>query len=184
LIKQEVNYLQRRKKFFLIRTLTWATVILAIFIIGIIITKNRANYFTILAAVLTLGLAQNLTRYLTFRKYKLPDAEFAKDIDIVNDAIIYHSVIIPTAKGDKYFPHIILKANLIFFVVYDPQPTRNLDDVFYNKFIAKGIDRAHLHFCSIQSSESLSKLLDQINKIKPIKDKQEANSHILEGMIL
>ncbi|ONI48134.1 hypothetical protein AN643_03095 [Candidatus Epulonipiscioides saccharophilum] len=184
MIKQKADYLAQRKKFFIMRTLIWASVILAIFITGWVITQNRANYFTVVAAVLTLGLAQNLTRYLAFSKYKNPDIDFANDIDLLDDAWIYHSVIIPTKKGDKYFPHVILKANLIFFITYEKNPTRHLDDTFFSKFTAKGIEKSHLHFCSIQHRDNLAILLKQIKGVKPIEATQESNAYVLEGMMV
>ena len=55
---QEANYIRKRKKKYLIGSLISTGIMIFIFIIGIIITKTRNNVFTVLAALLTLVVAQ------------------------------------------------------------------------------------------------------------------------------
>ncbi|OOB80478.1 MAG: hypothetical protein BEN19_04670 [Epulopiscium sp. Nuni2H_MBin003] len=155
MVRQATDYIPKRKKFFLIRTILWGIAIITVYLIGILITNTRAGIGTIMAAVMTLGLAQNLTRYLVFIKYSAPDLEIAKKIESIDDVEIYHSAIISSDRKDIYIPHILLKASEIFFIVYNKDTINQIDEHFYQKFIAKGIDRDKLHFIIVDNDISI-----------------------------
>ncbi|ONI41651.1 hypothetical protein AN639_03255 [Candidatus Epulonipiscium fishelsonii] len=185
MIKQDGNYINTKKQFFLRRTIIWLVAILVVFIGGWIVTGVRGNVATIFAAVMTLGFAQNLTRYLAFKPFKDCDTENLKLIDALKgDVAIYHSVLIPTEKKVLYFDHVIVTKQF-YFISSSDEYLKLAREYLINRLISKGINLENMNFKKIENKGELEKLLKSID-CTPETNKEALlnNITILEGMLM
>ncbi len=185
MVKQDGNYIKTKKQFFLKRTIIWLVVILTIFIIGWLVTGTRGNVATILAAVMTLGFAQNLTRYLSFKSFKDADVESVNLINSLDgNMAIYHSVLIPTEKKVLYFEHLIV-TNQFYFISNNDEYLKLAREYLTNRFISKGIAIDDLHFEKIDNNEQLEKLLRSIKSTLENQNETLLNNiEIIESMLM
>lgn len=80
-----------------------------IFIIGIIITKTRNNVFTVLAALLTLVVAQYGVQIISIIKYKDGDSKVAKTLsELPNNYVVWNSALLGDNIGMTFLEHIII----------------------------------------------------------------------------
>ncbi|MDF2877605.1 MAG: hypothetical protein K0S30_701, partial [Clostridia bacterium] len=141
MIKQEKNYIALKKKKFLKMTLLWAGAVSAVFFVGLIINGSRNSYFTLVAALFVLPLAQNGTRYLSFNRFKDPDHEFSKVLEGMKGSYhLYHGAIVVDTTATVLFEHLIITSRNIYFLTAAKERIEKHGSWLKNRLAAKGID--------------------------------------------
>ncbi|MDF2596617.1 MAG: hypothetical protein K0R69_2958 [Clostridia bacterium] len=159
MIKQEKNYIAVKKKKFLIMTLIWIGAVSAVFFMGLIINGTRNTYFTLVAALFVLPLAQNGTRYLSFNRFKDPDEKHANVLEGMKGSYhLYHGAIVVDTTATVLFEHLIITSRNIYFLTSRKEAIEKHKSWLKQRLVAKGIDSKQVHFVHI----------DQINTVKNI----------------
>ncbi|MDF2613581.1 MAG: hypothetical protein K0S71_1367 [Clostridia bacterium] len=186
MIKQEKDYIARRKKKFLSMSLVWAGVVLVIFIAGLMLTKSRNNYFTLMAAIFVLPLAQNITRFISFNRFKDPDPEFASVLEQMKGSYqIFHSAIIPDTMGTILFEHLIVTSKSIYFLSYNKNSIDTNSGWIQNRLSAKGIPLKQIHFIHIASINNIKNTALKIEKDACYTSEiLDQNTKVIETMLM
>lgn len=165
MVIQGCHYVQEQKKKYLTHTLIWLIVVAILFGVGVLIAGKRENYFTVIAGVLVLGLALNLSRYIGFRKFKDGREEEAKLLeDMKGNYHLVHSAIIPHTKGTAFFEHIIVTSKRIYLISYSREMIKEFRLQLTNQLMTKGIALKALCFITIESKEELKDLILEIEE--------------------
>ena len=186
MIKQDENYIRSKKNRYLKMGLVWIGIVLAIFLAGVIVTKQRATYFTVVAAVLVIPLSQNLTRYVAFRKFNPPDKEHASILNrIKGDYYLYHGVLVPDAKTIHFFDHVMVTEKYIYFIAEDKETIDKVKNWIIETLSAKGITQKELKFINIKDEQNIKVVAKNIEKeIQPKATMIDEKSEILEAMMM
>lgn len=186
MITQEKNYIQTRKKEFLVKSLIWAMIIIGLVMIGIVLTGNNGNIFTVLAAVSTLGFAQNLTRYISFRRFKDPEEKDASILEEMKGSLyIFHGTIIPDTTTTVYFEHIVVTAKSIYFISKDNTTIQKNKSWLALRLEKKGLQQTQLHFVTVADSKALKNASLKIQKDACYTNEElDKNKRIIEGILM
>ncbi|MEG1829420.1 MAG: hypothetical protein RR309_08360 [Cellulosilyticaceae bacterium] len=165
MIKQSRDYIAKRKKHFLMMSGIWTLIIVGLFLFGIAITKDRGNMFTVLAAVMTLGLAQNITRLISFGRYKDPKEKHSKILDNMKGSLgIYHSAVIPDTTATVFFEHIVVTSRNIYFISKDKEMIEKTKGWLAGRLDNKGINSGNIHFIIATDSKGIKNASIKIEK--------------------
>lgn len=186
MIKQDRNYIAKRKKHFLMFSGIWAIMIIGFFLVGIAITKSKGNMFTVLAAVMTLGLAQNITRFVSFSRYKDPKEKHSKILDNMKGSVgIYHGAIIPDTTATVYFEHIIVTSRSIYFISQDKELIQKTKSWLSNRLVSKGVPSENIHFVTATDSKGIKNASIKIEKDACYTSEGlDKNSKIIEAILM
>lgn len=125
-ILQEGDYISKRKRKYLIRTIISLGIMMIIFIIGLALTKTRNNMFTLFSVLFTLVVAQYGVQYISIMKYRDGDPEISKKLsDLPDIYIVWHSALFGDQKGMAFFDHIIITDKKIYCMT--DQVTKSYD---------------------------------------------------------
>lgn len=165
MIIQEKDYIKQQKRQYLKRTVIWIALILGIYGTGIILTQSIKSYFTVFAGVLVIGAALHLTRWIGFSQFCDGKAEYAKVLEqIQGDFDLFHSAIIPDARGTIYFEHIVVTAKSVYMITYDEQMIKKNRLWLENKLKTKGIPIQATHVLAVKSLAEMQSLAARIQK--------------------
>ncbi len=165
MIKQPKDYLAKKKKEHVIKSLMWGSIVLGIFMTGCLLTKQRANYFTVAAAVLVLPLALNITRGLAYRKYKDAKPCEAEILDdMAGNYHVFHSAVIPEATGIVFIEHIVVTSRSIYFLSSDEMLLKKEKPALILKLENKGFHSKQLHFIFIKEEQTMKNTAHKIEK--------------------
>ena len=165
MIKQEKDYIRRQKKKYGIYTLIWTIVVLGFYGIGIIITGERANIFTIIAGFLVIGLALSLSRLCVYFKFKDGNTAYSELLETMKGSLsIFHSCIIPDTRTTSFVEHIVVTSRNIYFLVYDEEVLRKNRLWLENRLRAKGIELKQIHFIRLDHENSVKNAMIKIEK--------------------
>lgn len=184
MVKQDRHYIMNRKKHFFIRVLIWLVIVGGIFTIGLYLTHKRANVLTILAAVLVIPLAQNITRYISFRGYKDPEPEYCDKIESIEGNIaIYHGGIIPDEIVTLYVDHIVVTARSIYFLCAKEKDAKVAREYLIKRLKAKGIDE--IVITEVDEDKKYETICSKIAEdASQNKESLEAKNTIIEGILM
>lgn len=165
MVAQGCHYVQEQKKKYLGRTLIWMAIVALLFFTGLFLEGKRENYFTVIAGVLVLGIALNLSRYIGFRKFKDGKEEVAKLLEDMNGSYhLFHSAIIPDTRGTAFFEHIVVTSRSIYFISQSAEMIKKYRLELENKLISKGISMKAIYFMPIENEEQVKNLIVEIEK--------------------
>lgn len=186
MVKQERDYIYNQKKKYLTHTLIWTAAMLVVFATGIFLTKSRANYFTVVSGLMAMGLALNLTRFISFNKFRDGDKEFAQYLENMKGSLnIFHSAIIPDTRETVLFEHIIVTARSIYFLSYKSENISKNRLWIENKLTAKGIDPKTIHFVQVDSLVSIKNNVAKIEKDACMtSEKLMENTQIIQNLLM
>lgn len=186
MIKQEKDYVKNKKKSYLKKSVLWGLCVIAIFGFSWYFTKQRANYFSLIAAVLVLPLALNLTRYISFRRFKDPDIEESKILDRMKGSYaLYHSAIIPDTRETAYFAHLIITSRSIFILSDNKEGLQKSKIWVTQRFNSKGIELKNIHFIETNGIKSIKNAALKIEKDACYTSQELENRiAVIEAMLL
>lgn len=186
MVKQQENYISNKKRGYLRNSIIWGSIVLIIFLTGVFVTKQRTNYFTLVAGVLVIPLSLNLTRYISFMTFNSPKKEHATILNqIKGDYYVYHGVVIPDAKTTHYFDHVILTGHYIYFIAENKETIEKVKNWIIDILSAKGITQKQIKFLHVKDEERMRAVAKNIEKeIRPKGNNLDAMSEILEAMIM
>lgn len=186
MIKQDKMYIAKRKKHFLVQAIIWAVAIIVVFSIGIMLTQERGNIFTIFAAIMTLGFAQNLTRFISFNRYRDPKVEHAEILEgMQGNLAIYHGAIIPDTTMTVYFEHVVVTAKGMYFISSDKAVVQKTKSWLSNRLMNKGIGEGYIHFITASDEKAIKHVSLKIEKDTClISDELDKNINIIEAMLM
>lgn len=165
MIKQEKDYIKKQKKKYLIASLFWSIVVLIIFITGLVLTKTRANLFTVCACVMAVVASLFITRFISFSRFHDCDEERASMLEAMNGTYdLYHSAIIPYASGSAYFEHVVVTGTSIYFIAYSQAQVEKYRTWMQELLGTKGIGSSHLYFLVAKDSDQLRHHINHIEK--------------------
>ncbi|MBP3887481.1 MAG: hypothetical protein J6F30_07470 [Cellulosilyticum sp.] len=176
-ILQEKNYIAQQKKKYLIYSIIWTAVVLVTFGVGLLITKTRANLFTVSACLTAIVAALYITRLISFSRYNDGDFERANMLESISGNYhIYHSAIVPLEKGTAPFEHIMVTESKIYFIAYTKQQiTQYREDI---KVLLGQFGIASQHLCFLVAQD-VSQMKQHTNRIK--KEMETISKHQGEG---
>lgn len=186
MVIQGCHYVREQKKKYLTHTLIWLIVVAILFISGLLLVGKRENYFTVVAGVLVLGLALNLSRYIGFRKFKDGREEEAQLLEEMKGSYhLIHSAIIPDTKGTAFFEHIIVTSKRIYLISYSKEMIKQYRLQLTNKLMTKGIALRSLSFITIEDKEELKDLILEIEEDAYVTDQNlEENARIINDLLM
>lgn len=165
MIKQEKDYIKKQKKKYSIYTLIWTLVVLGTFGIGIWITGDRANIFTIIAGFLVIGLALSLSRLCVYLKFKDGNAAYGTLLETMKgNYSLFHSCVIPDARTTVLIEHIVVTSRSIYFLVYDEEVLKKNRLWLENRLKAKGVALKQIHFVKLDHENSVKNTMVKIEK--------------------
>lgn len=165
MVEQGCHYVQEQKYKYFVRTLIWIAVVAFLFAVGLLLEGKRENYFTVIAGVLVLGIALDLSRYIGFRKFKDGKEEIARLLEgIQGHYHLVHSAIIPDTRGTAFLEHIVVTSERIYLISYDDKVIKKYRLLLENKLISKGIASQLLRFKVVQNQQQLEALITAIEK--------------------
>lgn len=186
MIKQEINYIAKRKKKFLMMSFICGLVVAGFFITGLFIVKTRSNYFTLVAALFVLPLSQNMTRFISFSRFKDPDAEYGKLLEQMKGSYyLFHSAIMPDQTTTAFFEHVIVTSKSIYFLSYHEEIIQKYKIGLQSKLSAKGVALKNIHFIPISHFNSIKNTAFKIEKDACYRDEMlEQHAKLLEAMMM
>ncbi|MGL6175325.1 MAG: hypothetical protein ACRC1P_12045 [Cellulosilyticaceae bacterium] len=186
MVKQDKTYIAKRKKHFLVQTVIWAVAIIVVFSIGILLTKERGNIFTIFAAIMTLGFAQNLTRFISFNRYKDPKIGHAEILEeMKGNLALYHGAIVPDTTMTVYFEHVVVTAKSMYFISSNKVLIQKTKSWLSNRLMNKGIGESSIHFVIASDEKAIKNASLKIEKDACLaSDELEKNINIIEAMLM
>lgn len=165
MVLQEKNYIAKQRKKHFILGLCLTLVVLGIFAFGLIMTKTRANLFTVCACVTAIGASLFITRWISFSRYKDGEEAIALLLEALPQADqIYHSAIIPYAKGTAYFEHIVVIGTKIYLIAYTKKQIEQHGKAVQEVLEMKGILRKNLSFIVIENVEQMKKYIPKMEQ--------------------
>ncbi len=165
MIVQTCDYVQRQKKKYLKHTFIWGLVVAVIFGLGLILAGKRENYLTVIAGVLVLGIALNLSRYIGFRKFQDGKLSYAKILEGMKGSYhLFHSGIIPDTRGTAFFDHIIVTSRSIYFISQDHEMMKKYRLTLENKLMSKGVPMKAISFNEVETEVQVKNLAVKIEK--------------------
>ncbi len=165
MIVQGCHYIEEQKKKYLKHTLIWTAVVAVLFGIGLFLAGKRENYFTVIAGVLVLGIALNLSRYIGFRKFKDGKEVSAKILEGMKGSYdLFHSAIIPDARGTAFFEHIVVTSRSMYFISESSEMIKKYRLCLENKLASKGIPMKSIHFVHVDNEVQIKNLAIKIEK--------------------
>ena len=186
MIKQEKDYLAKRKKAYASKSLLWATLVGSIFIIGWYVTQQRANHFTLGAAILVLPLALNVTRGMAYRKYRDADPKWAEVLEEMKGSYhLFHSVLIPDVTSILNYEHVVVTSRAIYMITSDETIKKETQASIEAKLEAKGIAKKQCHVLLVKEIDALKKVVRKIEKDAFFVDEHlNQYSEMIEQMIM
>lgn len=165
MVKQEKDYLKQQKKKYLRYTIYWTIGVLAVFVIGIAITGERANYFTLASGLLVVGLALHFSRFMAYRKFKDGDEDYSNYLEgMKGDYNIIHSAVIPDVRATLLVEHIVVTSRNIYFLCYNEQMLKHNRLALENRLLAKGISLKAIQFVKVDTMNALKNIALKIEK--------------------
>lgn len=165
MIKQEKDYIKKQKKKYGIYTLIWTVIVFGVFGIGIMLTGERANIFTIFAGFLVIGLALSLSRLCVYLKFKDGNAEYSTMLEQMKGHMhLFHNCIIPDARATILIEHIVVTSRNIYFLVYDEGVLKKNRLWLENRLKAKGMTFSEIHFIQLTHENSVKNAMMKIEK--------------------
>ena len=186
MIKQEKDYIKSKKKKHLLQACLWGGLMIVIFIVGLFVMKERANTFTLIAALLVLPFALHLTRYFSYAKYKDPSPKQSTILERMKGTYaLYHSVIMPDSTGALYFAHVVVTSRNIYFMSKDETMISKAKAMLANRLKSKGIQATQLKFIHTSDATSIKNAALKIQKDACFSDEQLGNNtKIIDSMIM
>ena len=165
MILQEKNYIAQQKKKYLMYSVIWTIIVFALFGIGLLLTKTRANLFTVSACLMAVVAALFITRWISFSRYRDGDYERAELLEkMEGNYHIYHSAIIPLAKDVARFEHIIITENKIYFIAYTKAQVVQQREAVQELLANNGIASQYLCFLVAQDVNQMKQHTNRIKK--------------------
>lgn len=187
MIKREKDYLVKKKKKFLAGSIIWSLIVFAIFITGYILNNTRSNIFTVVAAVLVLPIAQNLTQLLTLWKFKDPDFETSQQLEeIKGNYSLFHGVLVPDIKEIMYFDHILVTGRKIYCIIDKHAKLPEIKSMFNKKIKAKGIPLSAVVYVELGQTKDMGNLFKTIEAEAAIENEENLNeyTHLIAQMMM
>lgn len=187
MIKQSQTYIQDKKKKFLYLGIVWGIIVAIMFAAGVVKYGERANTFTIIAAVLILPFAQNLTRFFSFNRYKDPKNTYASLLETLRgEYALYHGAILPDQKYTFYFEHVVVTEDRIYFISGDKNKVSPYKTHLVQRLEAKGIGHSQIYFMYADTEKGLKSIKQTIQQDidQNRSNNMEKNMHIIEGMLM
>lgn len=186
MVKQTKDYIKEKKKKHLLHSILWGSIMLAIFIVGLVVMKTRNTEFTLVAALFTLPMALNLTRYFAYRKFKDPNPKHASLLEHMKGTYnLYHSVIIPDSTTTLYFEHVVVTSRNIYFITKDEAVITKAKPILNVRLTPKGITQGAQRFIHASDTTAIKNACLKIQKDACFSDEQMGNtSKILEVMVM
>ncbi|PHV71819.1 hypothetical protein CS063_04485 [Sporanaerobium hydrogeniformans] len=186
MIRQAKNYIQKQKKKYLLWTIVWGLLMASVFAIGILVTKNRGNYFTLVAGLLILPMAINFTRLTSFIRFKDGQESDAKLLEGMKGSyILFHSAIIPDTRTTVLFEHIVVTARSIYFLTTRKEIVAKNKEWIKQRLMAKGLEEKALHFVCLNESNTLKNTVNKMEKDACYTGENLENyAHIIQGMLM
>ncbi|MHC1747776.1 MAG: hypothetical protein AB9856_05200 [Cellulosilyticaceae bacterium] len=186
MVKQDRQYVENKKKSFLKKTILWGSSVILIFGLSWYFTGKRANYFSLIAAALVIPLALNMTRYISFRRFKDPKVEEAKILDHMKGSYaLYHSAIIPDTRETVYFSHLIITSRSIFLLTDCKETLQKSKNWVTERLNAKGFELKSIHFIETSGVKSIKNAALKIEKDACYTSQELDNrTAIIEAMLL
>lgn len=186
MIKQPKDYIKEKKKSHLIKSIGWGLVIVAIVTIGFFFTNENASYFTIVAALLALPVALNVSRYFAYAKYKDPKVKHSEILDHMKGSFdSYHSCIIPDTTVTLYFEHIIVTSRDFYFISKNQEMIAKAKPLLNLRMNNKGIDGSKLHYICAENGKAIKNATVKIEKDACFASEAlQGNTKIIDGMLM
>ncbi|WP_058485085.1 NERD domain-containing protein [Defluviitalea phaphyphila] len=179
---QKADYIKKRKKKYFIYTVISFTLMIIIFLLGIIINNSKYNLFTLFAILFTLPVAQYAVQFISILKYRDGDIKVAKELEKLPDSyIIWNSALFADNIGMAFFDHIVFTDKKIFFILDKPSKTykenlKTMKRIIENKGLKNNVVFIEKY------KQDLTKLIDIWNKEKiKSKDRQEEFVKLLQS---
>lgn len=96
--KCQFGYINHKRKYQLIKTLIWLTIIVILFITGIIINGTKNNIFTVLASISALPFAKTAANFIMFLPYQPATKDLYNKVEQHNKNYITNYDCIFTSK--------------------------------------------------------------------------------------
>ncbi len=165
MIKQDKDYIKKQKKKYSIFTGIWILVVTVVYGIGIIITGERANIFTIIAGFLVIGLALSLSRLCVYLRFKDGNIAYGTLLESMKGSYnLFHSCIIPDARTTILIEHIVITSRSIYFLVCDEDVLKKNRLWLENRLKAKGIELKQMHWMKLDTENSVKNTIVKIEK--------------------
>ena len=165
MVKQEKNYIKRQKKKYLLAGIIWSIIVLIIFGTGLLLTKTRANLFTVFACVIAIVASLFITRFISFCRYHDCDEACAESLESMSgDYALYHSAIIPSNKGTAYFEHVAVTSQAIYFISYTKEQVMQYRTWIIEGLGSKGIGASHVHFIVAKDLKQMEQHVTRLQK--------------------
>lgn len=185
MIKQRKDYIAYRKKQFVIKIIISTLSIIILLAVGSALTHERANLFTILAGLTVIPLAQNLTRYLSFSRYKDPKRIYCEKLEnLTGNLAIYHSAIIPCESHTLYAEHIVLTADNMYILCSKEKDIKANQTHLISRMKTKGIAVKNIHMVQVDSEQSYQTLCKKLQKEAANDNSLDEKSKIIEGILM
>lgn len=165
MVVQEKDYVEKQKKKYFKGLAIWTLAVLGVFFVGIFAFGSRKNYGTVVAGVLVLGMALNLSRYIGFSRFKDGNKEYAEILEGMKGTYnLFHSAIIPDTRGTSFFEHIVVTSRSIYVINYDANQFKKTRLALENKLQNKGIEIKQIHCVTVNSPVEVKNLALKIEK--------------------
>lgn len=165
MIKREKEYLKNKKKKHLRGTIIWLVIMFSIFIVGYVLNETRNNVFTVIAALFTLPVAQDVTQLLAIWKFQDPEIETSEFFEsIKGNYNLFHSVLLPDKTEVINFDHMIVTGTQIYCVVDGSRDITHIKDLLNKRLLAKGIPAQEITYIELSKVKNKQALLEKIEK--------------------
>ena len=186
MIKQETDYIKKQKKKYSIYTGIWTLVVVIVYGIGIMITGERANIFTIISGFLVIGLALSLSRLCVYLKFKDGNSREGEILETMKGSYsLFHSCIIPDARATILIEHIVVTSRSIYFLVCNEEVLKKNRLWLENRLKAKGIEIKQIHFVKLDTENNLKNTMVKIEKDACYtSEKLEEHTQLIQELIM
>lgn len=160
--KGKYKYIEYNKKYCMLKAAAGLSVIIIIFIAGLIITKTRLNWFTFAAVLLAMPAGRAVVNaIMTFSHSSMQEAAFNRINELSNgDIEIIYDLVITSYEGAVQIDSVFVKGNTI--CAYSTDKKIDIDKT--SKYIKDMLVNNGVNV-SIKIYESLDKYIERIKEI-------------------
>lgn len=179
--KCEFGYIRNQKKINMIWLLVFVLIGVAIFICGYLLTKTRANIFTVIAVLMVLPAAKRVVALVVMMPRKGVERErYEKVSQAVREGILFTDYVFTSTEKIMHLDFLLIKNGNVLGVL---APFRQ-DVEYMKKYLTDSVHKAapEFHIKVFENDEKLIQYLDKLTQTEADPERTEKVREYLHSL--
>lgn len=160
--KGSYGYINYNKKISFIKAIGGLSIILIIFVVGLLITKTRLNWFTFVAVLFALPVGKMIVALImTWTHQSMPVEEYKKINEITKDVCVVYDLVITSYENVMQLDSIAMKGNTLCAYTKDKKLVEEVSSKYIKNILANNGCN-----CLVKIYKDLNSYLSRIEEMK------------------